>query len=83
MMERVNRIGLLVTVLGVVLAAAPTVASQAPDAAMAFLVQDGRIQGTPAEFSRYAGMPVGGFLDELRSLLRARWRTRLEQKPSA
>jgi hypothetical protein len=40
--------------------------------AMAFLVQDGRIQYTPAEFSGYAGMPVAGFLNELRSLSRAR-----------
>lgn len=40
--------------------------------AMVFVVQDGRVQRTPAEFGRYVGMPIGVFLDELRSLSRAR-----------
>jgi hypothetical protein len=44
--------------------------------------QDGCIQLTPAEFSRYAGVPVAGFLDELRSLPRAGDRVHLERRLS-
>lgn len=40
------------------------------DPSMAFLVQDGRIQRAPSEFSRYVGMPIAAFLDELRTLSR-------------
>jgi Carboxypeptidase regulatory-like domain len=39
-----------------------------PDPSMAFLVQDGHIQRAPPEFSRYVGMPIAAFLDELRTL---------------
>lgn len=42
------------------------------DPAIAFLIQDGRIQRAPSEFSRYVGMPLGAFLGELRVLPRAR-----------
>ena len=41
-------------------------------AAMVFLVRDHRIQRAPSEFSRYVGMPIGVFLDELRALPRRR-----------
>jgi len=34
----------------------------------AVLVQGGRIQLAPPEFSRYVGKPVAAFLDELRTL---------------
>jgi hypothetical protein len=37
---------------------------------LAFVVQRGRIQRAPSEFSRYVGMPIAGFLDELRKLSR-------------
>jgi hypothetical protein len=37
---------------------------------MVFLVQDGRIQRAPSEFSRYVGMPIDSFLGELRTLSR-------------
>jgi hypothetical protein len=40
------------------------------DPSMAFLVQDGRIQRAPSEFSQYVGMPIAAFLDELRTLSR-------------
>jgi hypothetical protein len=40
------------------------------DPAIAFLIQDGRIQGAPPGFSRYDGMPLGAFLGELRALAR-------------
>jgi hypothetical protein len=40
--------------------------------AMAFLVQDGRIQRAPPEFSRYVAMPLAAFLEELRTLSRHR-----------
>jgi Carboxypeptidase regulatory-like domain len=40
------------------------------DPAMVFLVQDGRIQRAPSEFSRYVGMPIDSFLEELRTLSR-------------
>ena len=36
------------------------------DPSMAFLVQDGRIQRAPPEFTRYVGRPIEAFLDELR-----------------
>lgn len=36
--------------------------------AMVFLVQDGRIQRAPPEFSRYVGMPMDSFLEELLTL---------------
>jgi hypothetical protein len=42
------------------------------DAAVVFLVGDGRIQRAPSEFSRYIGMPLGAFLEELRALSRGR-----------
>ena len=42
------------------------------DPSMAFLVQDGRIQRAPTEFSRYAGMPIAAFLDELGTLSRCK-----------
>jgi hypothetical protein len=38
------------------------------DPSMVFLVQDGRIQRAPSEFSRYVGMPIDSFLEELRTL---------------
>ena len=40
--------------------------------AMVFPIQDGHIQGAPAVFSRYVGMPRDVFLEELRALSRAR-----------
>jgi hypothetical protein len=40
------------------------------DPSMVFLVQDGRIQRAPPEFSRYVGMPIDSFLEELRTLSR-------------
>ena len=40
------------------------------DSSMVFLVQDGRIQRAPSEFSRYVGMPIDSFPEELRTLLR-------------
>jgi hypothetical protein len=42
------------------------------DPSLAFLVRDGRIQRAPPEFSRYAGMPLDAFLEELRALSRGR-----------
>lgn len=36
--------------------------------AIVFLVQDGHIQRAPPDFSRYVGMPLDGFLKELRAL---------------
>ena len=42
------------------------------DPAMAFLIQDGHIQRAPSDFSRYVGMPLGAFLDELRALSRGK-----------
>jgi hypothetical protein len=42
------------------------------DPAIAFLIQDGRIQRAPSEFSRYVGMPLDAFLGELRALPRGR-----------
>ena len=41
-----------------------------PDPSMVFLVQDGRIQRAPSEFSRYVGTPIDSFLEELRTLSR-------------
>jgi hypothetical protein len=38
------------------------------DPAVVFLVEDGRILRAPSEFSRYIGMPLAGFLEELRTL---------------
>jgi hypothetical protein len=38
--------------------------------AMAFLVQDGRIQHAPADFSSYVGRPIAVLLEELRALSR-------------
>ena len=38
--------------------------------AIAFLVQDGRIQGAPPGFSQYLGMSIDSFLEELRTLSR-------------
>jgi hypothetical protein len=45
-----------------------TVPTGSHDPSMTFLVHDGRIQRAPPEFSRYAGMPIAAFLDELRTL---------------
>jgi hypothetical protein len=42
------------------------------DPAIAFLIQDGRIQRAPSELSRYVGMPLDAFLGELRALPRGR-----------
>jgi hypothetical protein len=42
------------------------------DPAIAFLIQDGRIQRAPSELSRYVGMPLDAFLRELRALPGAR-----------
>jgi len=42
------------------------------DPAIALLIQDGRIQRAPSEFSRYVGMPLDAFLGELRALPRGR-----------
>lgn len=42
------------------------------DPAVAFLIQDARIQRAPSEFSRYVGMPLDAFLGELRALTRGR-----------
>jgi hypothetical protein len=42
------------------------------DPAIAFLIQDGRIQRAPSEFSRYVGMPLDAFLGELRAPPRGR-----------
>ena len=42
------------------------------DPAVVFLVEDGRIQRAPSEFSRYIGMPLAAFLEELRSLSQRR-----------
>ena len=50
------------------LAVAP--GSDAP--AIAFLVQDGRIQRAPPGFSQYLGISIDSFLEELRSLSRRR-----------
>jgi hypothetical protein len=46
--------------------------SGSDDPAIVFLVQDGRIQRAPSEFSRYVGMRVDVFLEELRALSRGR-----------
>jgi hypothetical protein len=46
------------------------VATGSHDPSMVFLVQDGRIQRTPSEFSRYVGTPIDSFLEELRTLSR-------------
>jgi hypothetical protein len=48
------------------------VAGASDDPATVFLVQESRIQRAPSEFSRYGGMPLGVFLDELRVLSRAK-----------
>jgi hypothetical protein len=37
------------------------------DPSLVFLVQNDRIQRAPPEFSRYVGMPIGLFLEELRT----------------
>ena len=37
---------------------------------MVFLVQDGRIQRAPSEFSSYVGSSIDSFLEELRALQR-------------
>jgi hypothetical protein len=42
------------------------------DPSIAFLIQDGRIQGAPSGFSRYDGMSLDAFLLELRALARGR-----------
>lgn len=42
------------------------------DPAIVFLIQDGHIQRAPSDFSRYIGMRLGMFLDELRALSRGR-----------
>jgi len=42
------------------------------DPAIAFLIQDGRIQGAPPGFSRYDGMPLDAFLGALRAVARGR-----------
>jgi hypothetical protein len=42
------------------------------DSAIAFLIQDGHIQRAPSGFSRYVGMPLDAFLDELRALARGK-----------
>jgi hypothetical protein len=42
------------------------------DPAVVFLVEDGRIQRAPSDFSRYSGMPLDAFLEELRALSRGR-----------
>ena len=42
------------------------------DPAVVFLVDNGRIQRAPSEFSRYIGMPLGAFLGELRALSQRR-----------
>jgi hypothetical protein len=42
------------------------------DPAIAFLIQDGRIQRAPLELSRYVGMPLDAFLGELRTPRRGR-----------
>jgi hypothetical protein len=42
------------------------------DPSIVFLVQDGRIQRAPSEFSRYVGAPIDSFLEELRTLSRRR-----------
>jgi hypothetical protein len=46
------------------------VPSGSSDPAIVFLIQDGHVQRAPAESSRYVGMPLGAFLDELRALSR-------------
>jgi hypothetical protein len=38
------------------------------DPAIAFLIQDGRIQRAPSDLSRYVGMPRDAFLGEVRAL---------------
>jgi hypothetical protein len=40
------------------------------DRSLVFLVQDGRIRRAPSEFSRYVGMPIASFLQELRTISR-------------
>ena len=52
------------------------------DPAIAFLIQDGRIQRAPSECSRYVGMPRDAFLGELRALPRGRYATRLHAHPT-
>lgn len=47
-------------------------------AAIAFLVQDGRIQRVPPGFSQYLGMSIDSFLEELRTLSRRRRARRRE-----
>ena len=42
------------------------------DPATAFLIQDSNIQRAPSDCSRYVGMPLGAFLDELRALSRGK-----------
>jgi hypothetical protein len=42
------------------------------DPAIAFLIQDGRVERAPSEYSRYVGMPLDAFLAELRALPRAK-----------
>jgi hypothetical protein len=42
------------------------------DPATVFLVQDGRVQRAPSEYSRYVGMPLDVFLEELRALSRGK-----------
>jgi hypothetical protein len=48
------------------------VPSGSHDPAVVFLVQDGRIQRAPSEFSRYLGMRLDVFLEELRALSRGK-----------
>ena len=40
------------------------------DPSVAFLIQNGRVQRAPPEFSGYVGMPIAALLDELRVLSR-------------
>ena len=50
----------------------PGLAVGSYDPAIAFLIQDGRIQGAPSGFSRCAGMPLNAFLGELRAVARGK-----------
>lgn len=42
------------------------------DPAIAFLIQNGHIQQAPSDLSRYVGIPLDAFLDELRALARGK-----------
>jgi hypothetical protein len=42
------------------------------DPAIVFLIQDGHIQRAPSDLSRYVGMPLDVFLEELRALSRGK-----------